>query len=42
MFAIGWNRRYHIEGSAFVCWDQKTGQTITILSYPTEKLTCLA
>jgi hypothetical protein len=41
-FAIGWNGRYHIEGPAFVYSDQKTGQSTTILGYPTEKLTRLA
>ena len=38
-FAIGWKGRYRIEGPAFVYSDEDTGQVVTILGYPTDKLT---
>jgi hypothetical protein len=37
-FAIGWKGRYRIEGPAFIYSDQDTGRVITILGYPTDKL----
>jgi hypothetical protein len=38
-FTIGWKGRYRIEGPAFVYSDQESGRIITILGYPTDKLT---
>ena len=35
-FTIGWKGRYRIEGPAFV---YQSGRIITILGYPTDKLT---
>jgi hypothetical protein len=37
-FAIDWNGRYRIEGSAFVYTDQGTGRVTTVLGYPIDKL----
>ena len=41
-FAIGWKRRYRIEGPAFVYSDEDTGRVATILGYPTDKLSQIA
>jgi hypothetical protein len=38
-FAIGWKGQYRIEGSAFVYIDRGTRRAITILGYPTHKVT---
>jgi hypothetical protein len=38
-FTIGWKGRYRIEGRAFVYSDRESGRTLTILGYPTDKLT---
>jgi hypothetical protein len=38
-FTIGWKGSYRIEGPAFVYSDQESGRIITILGYPTDKLT---
>lgn len=38
-FAIAWKGRYRIVGSAFVYTDRDTGRVITILGYPTQKIT---
>ena len=38
-FAIAWKGRYRIDGSAFVYTDRDTGRVITILGYPTQKIT---
>ena len=37
-FAIKWNGRYRIEGSAFVYADRNTGRVTTVLGYPTHKI----
>ena len=37
-FAIEWNGSYRINGSAFVYSDRDTGRVISILGYPTDKL----
>jgi hypothetical protein len=37
-FAIGWTGHYRINGSAFVYADRDSGRVITILGYPTDKL----
>jgi hypothetical protein len=37
-FSIAWKGRYRIAGPAFVYSDLETGQTNTILGYPTDKL----
>ena len=37
-FTIGWKGRYRLEGPAFVYSDQDTGRVVTILGYPTDKL----
>ena len=41
-FAIGWKGRYRLEGPAFVYSDQDTGRIVTILGYPTDKLSQIA
>jgi len=38
-FTVEWKGRYRIEGPAFVYSDKESGRTITILGYPTDKLT---
>lgn len=38
-FAISWKGHYRIDGPAFVYSDRDSGRVITILGYPTEKLT---
>ena len=38
-FAIGWKGSYRLDGPAFVYSDQETGRVVTILGYPTDKLT---
>jgi hypothetical protein len=38
-FTIAWKGSYRIEGPAFVYSDQESGRIITILGYPTDKLT---
>jgi hypothetical protein len=38
-FTIEWKGRYHIEGPAFVYSDKESERIITILGYPTDKLT---
>ena len=37
-FAIEWKGSYRIDGPAFVYSDRDTGRVITILGYPTDKL----
>jgi hypothetical protein len=37
-FAIGWTGRYRIDGPAFVYSDRQSGRVVTILGYPTDKL----
>ena len=41
-FAIGWKGRYRIDGPAFVYSDHDTGRVLTILGYPTDKLSQIA
>ena len=41
-FAIGWKGRYRIDGPAFVYSDHDTGRVVTILGYPTDKLSQIA
>jgi hypothetical protein len=41
-FAIGWMGRYRIDGPAFVYSDHETGRLVTILGYPTDKLSQIA
>ena len=38
-FTVSWKGRYRIEGPAFVYSDRENGRIITILGYPTDKLT---
>jgi hypothetical protein len=38
-FTIGWKGSYRLDGRAFVYSDQETGRVVTILGYPTDKLT---
>ena len=38
-FTVSWKGRYRIEGLAFVYSDRESGRIITILGYPTDKLT---
>ena len=38
-FAIAWTGQYHIDGPAFVYFDQQTGRVATFFGYPTHKLT---
>ena len=38
-FAIEWKGRYRIQGPAFIYTDRNTGRVITILGYPTQKIT---
>jgi hypothetical protein len=38
-FTVGWKGRYRIEGPAFVYSDHESGRIVTILGYPTDKLT---
>ena len=38
-FTVEWKGRYRIEGPAFVYSDKESGRIITILGYPTDKLT---
>jgi len=38
-FTIGWKGSYRIEGPAFIYSDRQSGRVITILGYPTDKLT---
>jgi len=37
-FAIGWQGRYEIMGSAFVFSDNESGRVTTILGYPTRQI----
>ena len=37
-FSIEWKGRYRIEGAAFVYVDRQTGETRTILGYPTQRM----
>lgn len=37
-FAIGWQGRYEIIGSAFVFSDNESGRVTTILGYPTRRI----
>jgi hypothetical protein len=41
-FTIGWKGRYRLDGPAFVYSDQDTGRVVTILGYPTDKLSQIA
>jgi hypothetical protein len=41
-FAIGSKGRYRIDGPAFVYSDHDTGRVVTILGYPTDKLSQIA
>jgi hypothetical protein len=41
-FVIGWKGRYRIDGPAFIYSDRDTGWVITILGYPTDKLSRIA
>jgi len=38
-FTVEWKGRYRIEGPAFVYSDKESRRIITILGYPTDKLT---
>ncbi len=38
-FIIGWKGRYRITGPAFVYSDRESGRVVTILGYPTDKIT---
>jgi len=38
-FTVSWKDRYRIEGRAFAYSDRESGRIITILGYPTDKLT---
>jgi hypothetical protein len=38
-FTISWKGSYRLDGPAFVYSDQETGRVVTILGYPTDKLT---
>ncbi len=38
-FIIGWKGRYRITGQAFVYSDRESGRVVTILGYPTDKIT---
>jgi hypothetical protein len=38
-FAIGWNGQYRIDGNAFVYTDKASARMITILGYPTRRIT---
>jgi mevalonate kinase len=38
-FVIGWKGRYRITGPAFVYSDRESGRVLTILGYPTDKIT---
>jgi hypothetical protein len=38
-FIIGWKGRYRITGQAFVYSDRDSGRVVTILGYPTDKIT---
>jgi mevalonate kinase len=38
-FIVGWTGSYRINGPAFVYSDRKSGQVVTILGYPTDKIT---
>jgi hypothetical protein len=40
-FAIGWKGNYRIDGDAFVFIDRDSGRLVTILGYPTRRLTPL-
>ena len=37
-FAIGWQGQYRIDGAAFVYSDRESGRVITILGYPTDRI----
>lgn len=37
-FTIAWNGHYRIDGAAFVYSDRASGRVITILGYPTHRL----
>lgn len=37
-FTIGWNGHYRIDGAAFVYSDRESGRVITILGYPTHRI----
>jgi hypothetical protein len=41
-FTVGWKGRYEINGPAFVYSDRDTGAMMTILGYPTGKLSLVA
>ena len=40
-FAIGWKGNYSIEGNAFIYIESDSGRIVTILGYPTRRLTRL-
>lgn len=40
-FAIGWKGTYRIDGPAFIYADRDSGRVVTILGYPTQRLTQL-
>jgi hypothetical protein len=37
-FTIGWNGHYRIEGNAFIYRDGESGRIITIVGYPTHRI----
>ena len=38
-FIIGWKGHYRIDGPAFIYSDRESGRVVTILGYPTDKIT---
>ena len=38
-FTIGWKGSYRLDGPAFIYSDRETGRVVTIIGYPTDKLT---
>ena len=38
VFTIDWRGSYRLDGPAFVYSDRETGQVVTIIAYPTDKL----
>ena len=38
-FIIGWKGHYRINGPAFIYSDRESGRVVTILGYPTDKIT---
>jgi hypothetical protein len=39
VFTIDWGGSYRLDGPTFVYSDRETGQVVTIIGYPTDKLT---